>query len=637
MKFLSPAILALGVLLLPAAQAQAPTPTYTPETVHQFPATQSWPSELRAGTDGRLYGKGDGAERSLWSVSRNPAAPDFRISLNPPLNPNGSMFVRNRSGLFYMSSNAIGEDTGSGIYKGCPYAYYEDSTGTRVEREKFASIVRFGADLAMEKIPVSESQPICLTYVNLTVDALDNLYFISRIESVRVEANQAAVGTRLFRLPADGRSMTAVHTFAEPIQPLHLILSQDEQWLYGISGRLGTDFGYLFRIRPDGTDYQRLHAFATATGFPASVTGAAIVEHGGYLYVALGSAGTARRGALLRIRPDGSEPLYFHSFSGDLALTGGVPAGALAVIDGAIYGIAQSGGANGTGVLYRVNPAAIAGEGTGVEVLHHFAADWSLSTGLTAGLDGKLYGAAMIGTGTTRIYVVDVGYTPPGPIVTLTADPPEVPWASGLVQPSLLTWTAQNAAACVMEGPGLARTAVATSGSQQVTPAQEGDNTYTLTCDNGSGQPDGTTVRSITVKAIAPPAKVAIRTFSATPVSIESNGGNVTLAWTTENAVSCTGSWAGGPLAANQLGAGSASVTPGQEPGEKTYTLTCQGHAAGDSQERQVKVTVTQPVFGLGAGIVSKSGGGALSGWLLLPLAALAALRRRPRAAARPA
>ena len=104
-------------------------------------------------------------------------------------------------------------------------------------------------------------------------------------------------------------------------------------------------------------------------------------------------------GSVFRVTPSGKFTLL-HTFvpGKNNTFTGGSQPGPLAEgKDGNLYGTTFAGGGGDVGVLYRV-----AKDGTGFKVLHSFCsaancADGSFATGVTAGLDGNIYGATSQG------------------------------------------------------------------------------------------------------------------------------------------------------------------------------------------------------------------------------------------------
>jgi hypothetical protein len=146
-----------------------------------------------------------------------------------------------------------------------------------------------------------------------------------------------------------------------------------------------------------------------------------------------------------------------------------------------------------------------------------------------------------------------------------------------------LTWSTINATSCVASGndPNWTGT-LAANGTQMVTLATSGTNTYTLTCTNGAGTSAANTVYLTSVV----PAEPTL-TITATSINL---GQSATISWSSATAASCTasGSWSG-PLPTS----GSEIVTP-SAGGTKTYSLIC-ANAVGPSPANSVTLAVDAP------------------------------------------
>ncbi len=184
-----------------------------------------------------------------------------------------------------------------------------------------------------------------------------------------------------------------------------------------------------------------------------------------------------------------------------------------------------------------------------------------------------------------------------------------------------LAWSAANATSCTASGSWSGK--LATSGSQPITPAAVGTETFTLTCSNLGGPSAPTSVILTAAPALTAPAApvlalgaTSIPAYATTSISWSSTGATSCIASGSTNAA--MSGWAGtlGP-------SGNASVTP-VATGATSYSLTC-SNAVGTSPASSVTLNVTSQ---------SNAGSGALDEFTLIGLAALACLRRR-RAQAR--
>jgi len=143
-----------------------------------------------------------------------------------------------------------------------------------------------------------------------------------------------------------------------------------------------------------------------------------------------------------------------------------------------------------------------------------------------------------------------------------------------------LSWSAIHATSCTASGSWTG--SQATTGSQTVTIAGAGTNTYMLSCSNAAGS---TAANSVTLTDVAPAAPAL--TLSATSINL---GQSSVITWSSANAANCTasGSW-NGTLASY----GRQTVTP-TAGGTETYSLTC-SNAEGVSTVSSVMLTVAPP------------------------------------------
>jgi uncharacterized repeat protein (TIGR03803 family) len=166
--------------------------------------------------------------------------------------------------------------------------------------------------------------------------------------------------------------------------------------LYGTTDLGGANHrGMVFGVTPAGTEKQ-LYAFATISGdgyYPSTglrvLNGALFgVTNGGGAY---GPAYGYGYGTVFRLTTSGAEkPIYsFGGVSGD----GQYPSARLTFFNGSFYGTTSNGGAYGYGTVFSITPK---GDET---VLHSFSrgADGSFPAGGLVVLNGVLYGTTIAG------------------------------------------------------------------------------------------------------------------------------------------------------------------------------------------------------------------------------------------------
>ncbi|MFZ1633985.1 MAG: choice-of-anchor tandem repeat GloVer-containing protein [Chitinophagales bacterium] len=123
----------------------------------------------------------------------------------------------------------------------------------------------------------------------------------------------------------------------------------DDGMLYGITNNGGEDNrGTIFKIATDGTGYQKLLDFDDDNG--AQPLGSLILV-GTTLYGMAELGGADYLGTLYQLETDGSNFTILHEFDGPE--TGGLPFGTLVFVNGALFGMTNSGGANEQGVIFR--------------------------------------------------------------------------------------------------------------------------------------------------------------------------------------------------------------------------------------------------------------------------------------------
>jgi uncharacterized repeat protein (TIGR03803 family) len=127
--------------------------------------------------------------------------------------------------------------------------------------------------------------------------------------------------------------------------------------LYGTTYNEGTNgAGVLFRVNPDGSNFQVIHSFSGNNGgFPYA---GVIQGSDGALYGTTVSGAANGDGVVYKVNTDGSNFQVLYTFTG--GNDGALPyAGVIQGSDGALYGTTESGGAAGLGVIFRIGPQAL--------------------------------------------------------------------------------------------------------------------------------------------------------------------------------------------------------------------------------------------------------------------------------------
>ena len=156
----------------------------------------------------------------------------------------------------------------------------------------------------------------------------------------------------IFKIRTDGMLFTKLFDFTSNngSQPLGS-LYYDGVFLYGMTsvipnfGRGGT----IFKIKPDGSDYEILTNFPDASDGRSPV--GTLISDGIYLYGMTRMGGTSDSGVVFRIKTDGTNFLKLYDLNSS---DGGCPNGSL-IKDGAyLYGTTVIGGKNNIGAIFKL-------------------------------------------------------------------------------------------------------------------------------------------------------------------------------------------------------------------------------------------------------------------------------------------
>ena len=300
-------------------------------TVHEFQATEG---------DSPLRGVVQTADGSLWGATSDQRAGTsgmvFRIA------PGGAFSVVHRltgsDGAFPNSVPAVGY--GGGLY-GATLNGGANGKGT---------IYHILPDGSFDGPVHSFAGPEGAHPVSSPVLSSDGkLYGVTQGDGM---SNQGS----LYRLEPDG-TVVLLHSFSDSTQglyPQQPLIEATDGLLYGTANQGGdASRGIVYRIRKDGTGFERLHSFSGADG--STPDGGVIQGSDGWLYGATFDGGDANVGTVYRMRRDGSGFERLHSFS----TTDGkfAEAALLQASDGAFYGTTMSGPLGG-GVIYRLVPVS---------------------------------------------------------------------------------------------------------------------------------------------------------------------------------------------------------------------------------------------------------------------------------------
>jgi uncharacterized repeat protein (TIGR03803 family) len=236
--------------------------------------------------------------------------------------------------------------------------------------------------------------------------------------------NGVTYGGTLFRIDPDGSNYEFVWLFAPRdsggISPVGIVEGPDGM-LYGMSGLAGPrgSFGTVWKVGKDGQGFVVLTSFPTAGTDGRGPIAWPTVGGDGWLYgVTTGTSSTvASQGVIFRVNLNGGgfEVLRRMQVADGITFQDQVHLAS----DGRLYGCALFGGQFGNGTVFRMNT-----DGSGFEAisLSRSRTISSVPNAISIGRDGNIFGFTLVGglpeVGEGTLFRVDVG---PQPGVMITA------------------------------------------------------------------------------------------------------------------------------------------------------------------------------------------------------------------------
>jgi uncharacterized repeat protein (TIGR03803 family) len=206
----------------------------------------------------------------------------------------------------------------------------------------------------------------------------------------------------VFRLNKNGSNYEVLHHFdggiGEGYRPQGTLIRSADGAIYGTTREGGIDnSGIVYTLQPDGSAFTTLHGFSGCGGDGMRSSSKLLSASDGYLYGTALQGGAFEYGAIFKMRPDGSNYQLLHSFRANpedgINPYEGLSEGA----DGVLYGSTRfGGGADDAGTIFKLNK-----DGSDYEVIHRFTktlgtAYWPAGE-IVVGSDGKLYGRSLAG------------------------------------------------------------------------------------------------------------------------------------------------------------------------------------------------------------------------------------------------
>jgi uncharacterized repeat protein (TIGR03803 family) len=223
----------------------------------------------------------------------------------------------------------------------------------------------------------------------------------------------------IYRIETDGSNYLKLHDFdsINGRNALNCTLISDGTYLYGVTPLGGTsDQGTIFKMKLDGTAFTKLYDFDGSIN--GGVPEGALVFDGGFLYGLTLGDGIVNTGTIFKIKPDGTSYTKLHDFN--VVANGVHPTGSLILEGSFFYGMTNSGGINNAGTIFKIML-----DGTGYTKLFDFddlitgghpganlVADGTFLYGVTSyggvtGVDGTLFKIKYDGTGYIKLLDFD--------------------------------------------------------------------------------------------------------------------------------------------------------------------------------------------------------------------------------------
>lgn len=166
--------------------------------------------------------------------------------------------------------------------------------------------------------------------------------------------------------------------------------------MYGSSYSGGIyDEGTVFRMEKDGSGFEILHHFDGTDGANLYYQSQLLEASDGWIYGVANAGGTDDAGVIFKLQKDGTGFVVIHEFEEDVTTNGDEPYAALQELpDGMLYGTTYYGGLHDYGIIFK-----IAKDGTGFSIVHSFddTNGSEIYDGFTLASDGKFYGVTWRG------------------------------------------------------------------------------------------------------------------------------------------------------------------------------------------------------------------------------------------------
>lgn len=172
----------------------------------------------------------------------------------------------------------------------------------------------------------------------------------------------------IFKIEANGSGFSSLHEFSgdDGRAPVgSLILS--ESILYGMTAAGGErDMGTIFGIQTDGTNFSILHEFAGGADDGLNPYGSLLISDS-TLFGMTCFGGDSDWGTIFKIQNNGTDFSLLHEFTSGNN-DGASPYGSLMIADSALYGMTRGGGDENSGTIFKIQ-----NDGSVYTLLHEFS------------------------------------------------------------------------------------------------------------------------------------------------------------------------------------------------------------------------------------------------------------------------
>lgn len=322
-----------------------------------------WPQgALVFGKDGALYGAasqgGPGGSGTIFKLNSDGTRFALLHSFEPKGDGRRNTDGASPRGLAVGPDNLLYGAASFGGTEGHGIIFRMTQTGTNyIVLHVFGSVSR-------KDDPINVNEGGALPSAAVIIDQEGTLYGTTNIGGARGNGI-------IYKMNADGKSFVVMHNFSRKGSdfknngafPNGTLTFGPDKVLYGSTRQGGAfDGGTVFKVNAAGTTFTVLHSFPNPNLSNAEGTLPAdpvLLGKEGRLYGLTGAGGRAGNGTLFSLSSVGSDFAVLHDFgvpnaNPPISDDGGAPTSPVFGSGGELYGVADGGGANRSGTIFRV-------------------------------------------------------------------------------------------------------------------------------------------------------------------------------------------------------------------------------------------------------------------------------------------